>query len=98
VLAYGHYRQAQYYLPEHQVVLIANDLEPDFRRSRRRLDLPTGIEALVVLDEAARVEADPPSRVRRLVLDPETPVEVYVLDVRGLSHIEYGYLFVRAAP
>ncbi|HEY8477960.1 MAG TPA: glycosyltransferase family 39 protein [Chloroflexota bacterium] len=98
VLAYGHYRQAEYYLPEHQVVLMANDLEPDFRRSRRRLDLPKGVETLVVLDEAARVEAEPPSRVRRLVLDPETPVEVFVVDVRGLSHVEYGYLFVRAAP
>lgn len=97
VLAHDRFRQTQYYLRGYDVRLLFDEYQPNYRAARTRLDVPSFIEKVVVLDEDLPAPQDPAPR-QRLLVNQQPDVALWLFDVTGARSIEYGYRQLSLVP
>jgi hypothetical protein len=98
LLSHDIFRQLQFYVPAYRSELLFSEYVPDFQNARTRTELPSGTEAIVVLDSPLQVGPDDAGRVHEIVLRDQPRVSVWLVDARGARAVEHGYRFVRLVP
>jgi hypothetical protein len=97
ILAHDRFRQAQYYLRGFDVRLLFDEYRADYRSASTRLPVVAGMESIAVLDEDALNIAGS-ARGQRVVVNRDPEVALWLIDVRGLRAVEYGYRRVELIP
>ena len=98
LLSHDIFRQLQFYVPAYRSELLFSEYVPDFQNARTRTELPTGTEAIVVLDSPLQVSPEDAGRVHEVVLRDQPRVSVWLVDARGARAVEHGYRFLRLVP
>jgi len=93
ILAKERYRQFKYYLPDHNVQLLFDEYQPDYRQARYSFQIPQGVSTVLVMDFGKTPPQFPGARGGDVRLASDPDVLLWRFDVKPGDTIQYGYDF-----